>query len=103
MRILLAIYILFVTVVPCHCDIYAACESHGALQCISETQHGDEQTVPDVCTPFCSCAGSHSANFYIPLFSTPRAYEHCETRQFFYLLKTDDVFASSMHTPPEYV
>jgi hypothetical protein len=60
LSVILSLYILLLSAVPCHCDEHDATYDNGEAQITSVAQHMKNHT--DACTPFCTCpCGCHSA------------------------------------------
>ena len=100
-RIILSMYLLFVAFVPCHCDIHAACENNKTVTYFTQGQQCDNNSLPDLCTPFCSCSNSHSANYFYIYGINIAPAEHNERKVAFYILKKGDSFPQNSYTPPK--
>lgn len=67
--VILSVYILLLSAIPCHCYGEGAPCGNDEGQITVVTQNVENHADADTCTPFCACANCHSANLFSEQFS----------------------------------
>lgn len=57
-----SVYFLFLALLPCHCNIQVVDSFHVETEQTSSS-NTESDSIPDMCTPFCSCSSFHNPNF----------------------------------------
>lgn len=111
---LLSIYILLITMTPCHCDDDCTADRTEQNQiltslCLQQINNADDkhncENCQDRCTPFCCCANQHIASimFYqINFYQTPITSAHLHAvLNSQYTEKKYSAYHTSHKNPPE--
>lgn len=100
---IMSIYLLFLTVLPCHCE-----DLLGKSK-LTQTEYASFQNGPnedagfekDICTPFCSCSGFHYPNFIVKQ-SCRVLFDFSSTKKEpIYLAQQTSSYSQSLWQPPQ--
>jgi hypothetical protein len=96
---LLGLYVLLLTAVPCHCHDYVLHEAVAGCEMAASASAPDSNEL-EMCTPFCCCTAVHGASFfYVPALRHPVFANHEKPRTM-YTARAGRAFHARLYRPP---